>query len=368
MKQPRVTEFTKFINLLMANAPKDYCPWLLRLNPQGKDPIEGISWKNPDARPTIEQATDYMIHGGNIGIAGMSKDPLVDMDCDGLGIHDEEIKPTLLTRSRSRLGRHGFYWNIDTPKIPNISTEDDGEVRSRGQFVVCAGSYVPVTDEELALIPIADRINAGYYTVDNSVSPVTLTFEELPKIFRETWKRKHSGMKPKAQKKTSGFKLPEKHSAVFDVTVFDIYRKITKNNILPRESERWASLFHDSKTSANMSITADGLLHCWRHNYSFNGLQALIVLSKYMNCSQAGTPHDDEDSEGIPSEMIGDNQAIFEAWCYAKKERYIPEDDPIPTKALAFIAYKHFHFKAEIDKPLPRSIYNRALAIVESEY
>lgn len=367
-KQPRVDEFKKFINLLMSNAPEGYEPFLLRLNPQGKDPIDNVSWKNPNSRPTISQAIDYMRHGGNIGIAGMPKDNLVNVDCDGLGIKDDEIKPTLIIRSRSRVGRHGMYWNFENSKIPNIATEDQGEVRSRGEYVVCAGSYVAPDEDKLYLIPENDLVNAGYYTVDNAIAPNTLTFEELPKIFKETWVKLHSGRKPSDKKKCSAFKMPEKHSALYDVTVEDIYKKIKKTNILPFETKRWASLFHDSKTDANMSMSNDGLLHCWRHICSLNALQALTVLSGYMTCSQAGTPHNDDTGESLESAVVGDNRAIFEAWKYAKKEGYIPIDDPIPIRALNYIAAKHLHFYAKEGERLPCNIYLNAIKIVEESY
>ena len=78
-KLPRVNEFIRFINILRSNAPVGYYPWLLRLNPCGKDPIEGISWKSEKSRVTIEQAIDYMRYGGNIGIAGTKNDNLVNL-------------------------------------------------------------------------------------------------------------------------------------------------------------------------------------------------------------------------------------------------------------------------------------------------
>jgi putative DNA primase/helicase len=240
-------------------------------------------------------------------------------------------------------------------------------VRSKWQYVVAAGSYVPVTEEELQRIPIEDRQNAGYYTVDNAVSPVTITFDELPQIFKDTWQKKHSSMKPRVNKITS-FKLPEKHSKLYDITVFDIYRKIKQTNKIPLETNRWGSLFHDSKTGANMSITDDGLLHCWRHNYSFNALQSLAVLSGYMSCEQAGTPHSDPDCGKLESEIVGDNGAIFHAWKYAKENGYIPLDDPIPVKAMYYIADKHLHYRAKEGERLPANIYRQVIKIVEDSY
>lgn len=366
-KKPRVNEFIRFIQLLGAKAPEGYTPWLLRLTPQGKDPIPDVSWKKQYALVTISQAIDYMAHGGNIGIAGTAKDNLSILDRDNDLIPDSEVKPTLTVRSRSRVGKHGYYWNFSDPKLPNIPTENAGECRSKWQFVVAPGSYVTVDD--ITTIPEYDKVNAGFYTIENAIPPATITFEELPKIFRDTWLQKHNSMKPRKTTTKSDFKLPEKHSALFDVTVFDIYKKIKKTDKLPWDTQRWASIFHDSKTDANMSMTRDGMLQCWRHNCSFNALQALIVLSKYMNCTQAGTPHSgDDDTEDSVSDMVGDNQAIFEAWYYAKKEGYIPKDDPVPVRAMMYLASKHLHYNAKEGQKLPRLIYNQVIKILEDKY
>jgi threonine dehydrogenase-like Zn-dependent dehydrogenase len=107
-KMPRVSEFIAFIKLLGANSPENYSPYLIRLNPGGKDPIEGVSWKSPAGKLTINQAIDYMKHGGNIGIAGTTDDNLVNMDNDGGIVQESEVKPTLMVKTRSRIGRHGL--------------------------------------------------------------------------------------------------------------------------------------------------------------------------------------------------------------------------------------------------------------------
>lgn len=357
-KQPRVNEFKHFMKLLLKNAPSNYQPWLLRLNPHSKDPIEGISWKSPQARLTIDQAMDYMRFGGNIGIAATTSDNLVNMDCDGGIIKDNEVKSTLKVRTRSRLGVHAFYWNVDKDKIPNIPTNQAGEVRSQWQFVVVAGSYV---ETDPLKIPEAERANAGYYTIENAQAPSTITYLELPKVFRDEHEKRIASpirqpldFDPK--------KAKQKHSALFDITAYDV---CLREGGKTKDGERWPSLFHDSDTQKNMSYSSKGLLHCWRHECSFNGLQALTVLSGYMSCNEAGSPHD-----GTPgmSSIIGDDGAIFHAWLYAKSHGYITKEDPIPVRALNYLALKHLHFKAEKDKLLPRNIYERVLKIVKEEY
>jgi len=358
-KTPRVNEFIRFIELLLSNAPDHYQPYLIRLNQGSKDPISGVSWKNPSARLTVDQAIDYMQHGGNIGIAGTTNDNLVNMDCDGGIIQPQEVKPTLTVRTRSREGLHAFYWNADSNKIPNIPTDEAGEVRSQWQYVVAAGSYV---ETDPSTVSEQEQENAGYYTVENVQSPNTITFEELPQVFLEEHTKTvqtpihiPSTFNPK---KASG-----RHSALFDITAYDVCLREGGKTI---EDERWPSIFHGSGSGKNMSYSSDGLLHCWRHHCCFNGFQALTVLSGYMTCLAAGSPH--KNSVAGPSQVIGDNGAIFHAWLYAKQHGYIPKDDPLPTKAMHYIATKHCNYTAKTDQLLPRDIYNQVLKIVSEVY
>lgn len=357
-KMPRVGEFITFLQLLGGNAPNDYSPWLIRLIPGSKDPISGVSWKSPEGKLTIYQAIDYMRHGGNIGLAATTNDNLVNMDCDGGIIQENEVKPTLMVRTRSRIGRHAFYWNIDTPKIPNIPTDEAGEVRSIWQFVACAGCYV---ETDPMKVPEAERENAGFYTISNIQVPSTITYSDLPKIFRET----HEKVKAAPIRTPSTFNpkmATGKKSAVFEIDATDVCRREGGTTTV---NERWSSLFHDSDTGKNMSLSNEGLLQCWRHNCSFNGLQALVVLSGYMRCNEAGSHHK---NSGGSSQMIGDNGAIFHAWKYAKERGYIAKDDHIPVRAMNYIAEKHLHYKAQKDKPLPINVYKLVLKIVTEEY
>jgi putative DNA primase/helicase len=299
-----------------------------------------------------------MRHGGNIGIAGTEFDNLVNMDCDGGIIQDAEVKPTLMVRTRSRVGKHAFYWNADTPKVPNIPTDDAGEVRSQWQYVVAAGSYV---ETDPSKVPETERENAGYYTVEIAKAPSTITYSELPKAFREEHERKQTA----PQRNPSTFnpkKASGRHSALFDVTAYDVCLREGGKTV---DGERWPSIFHDSDTQKNMSYSRNGLLHCWRHECSFNGLQALAVLSGSMTCNDAGSPHKGKAGASL---VTGNDGAIFHAWRYAKQQGYIPKDDPIPVRAMHYIAEKHLGYKATRDAKLPTAIYNQVLRIVQEEY
>ena len=359
MPEPRIFEFTKFSSLLTPHIPQ---PWFFKLSVGNKNPLPGksypgYSWKHPDARLTTESAAEWMKQGGNIGIAATADDPLVNMDVDGGKIHLSEVKPTLMVCTRSRIGVHAFYL-CQHPKIPNIPTDDAGEVRANWQYVVAAGSYV---ETDPAKVPREERENAGYYTVINPVPPTTITYPELPRIFREV----HEKINAAPTRKPSTFNpiMAKKHSAIFDITATDVVNREGGDTHI---GKRWPALWHDSDTGINMSLSTNGLIHCWRHSRSFNGLQALTVLSGYMNCMDAGTPH--RGAGGGSSLVIGDNGAIFHSWLYAKTHGYIVEDDPIPVKAIYYIAEKHLGFYPEENAILPTEVYRQALKIVEEKY
>lgn len=357
---PRPMEFLKFAKLLIVQRPKGYIPWFFRCAPCGKEPaLQFGSWKHPKNRIKIHEALTWMKHGGNIGIAGTDHDLLVNLDADGGIIQHEELKPTLTTRSRSRIGLHKFYFSHEKNKIGNIPTDDAGEVRSSWQYVLAAGSYV-TTDPNT--VPQKQRNDAGYYTVEDPQPPTWITYNELPEIFKNAHK-KTIHVKAKTPRPFTPTMAKGKHSALFDLTAQDIvYRE--GGHIQP--SKRWGSLFHGSTTDANMSLSTEGLLHCWRHGVSHNALQALTVLSGYMTCAEAGTPHR---KSGAPSSMVtGNNGAIFNAWIYAKNHGYILDTDPIPVRAMWYIAKKHLNYTAKTNKKLPTLIYNRVLRIVREVY
>lgn len=360
--KPRIEEFEVFVENLMKTAPIGYKPWFFRCAKKGKDPdvqkTRGNprkSWINPQAQLSAYAAIRCMEKGWNIGIAGMGQDHLVNIDLDGENVEKKLLKPTLTTRSRSRTGIHGFYFTADKNKIPNISTDEEGEVRSQGQYVIAAGSYVPTDPDE---VPTKYRDTAGYYTVETARGPNWITYDELPKFFRE----RHEKELSRPRKTVSTFdpkKARGAHSSVFDITALDVLLRETGRK---NPSQRWGSIFHDSTTEANMSISTQGLLHCWRHNVSHNGLTALTVLSGHMTCLEAGTPH----KGGGQSRVVRNDNALFCAWVYAKKNGYIDEDDRMPVRAMRHIARKHLGYEPKKGERLPRRIYNEVIDFMEA--
>jgi putative DNA primase/helicase len=150
--KPEVDEFCRFYDLLTEAAPDDYTPWLFRVRSGDKAPATQFgSWKDESARLDLDAAVEWMEEGGNIGIAGTADDELVNVDIDDEDETDiDDLKPTLIGRSRSRTGVHAWYFAAE--EIPNIPTDTAGEVRTSWQYVVAPGSYVETDPEVLSLL------------------------------------------------------------------------------------------------------------------------------------------------------------------------------------------------------------------------
>jgi len=350
----RPEELKKFIKLLMKEAPEGYKPHLFRCQRKSKAPeLKFGSWKDKKNKLTPKEALKWMKKGNNIGIAGMNDDPLVNVDIDDdEKTEKNDLKPTLIARSRSRTGMHAFYFTKDN--IPNIATNEAGEIRTNGQYVIAPGSFVPC-DKNVK--------NAGYYTVEEENSVSWITFKELPEVFIKKHKKNQERNKVNVQRRNFDPKQSDgKTSALYEIDTRDIVM-MEGGSTTPKD--RWTAIFHGSDTKMNMSFS-DGLLHCWRHSVSHNALQALTTLSGYMSCEEAGSPH--KESSAGPSGIINDDGAIFHSWIYAKKNGYIPKDDPCPVRALHYIARKHDICEPEEGKKLPPWAYNRIIKILEEEY
>lgn len=371
MTEPRPDEFRRFHDLLTEHAPDGYEPWYFRCEKESKAPdLSYGSWKDESARLSVEEAVDWMEKGGNVGIAGTDTDPLVNVDIDDEDkTTPSDLKETLIARSRSRTGVHAWYFAAPGEEIPNIPTDNAGEVRANWQYVVAPGSYV---ETNLENVPDGEEEDAGYYTVEWENEVTSLRFEELPSVFREHHKQsEQQETEPELTEE-----LPDKtddgssrKSALFDITASDVVRKEGGNT---DTGDRWSSLWHGSATDANMSLSDRGRIQCWRHNVAHGGLQALAVLSEYNGkCEQVGTGHKGSNA-GASSLKREDGAHIWHAWKYAKENGYLPDDDPVPYSAIRYLCRdRELCAVTEIpddpdDGTIPAHAYDMALKTIEN--
>jgi putative DNA primase/helicase len=356
-------EFKRFHILLVRGAPKGYMPFYFPLEQNGKDPRKNISWKNN--RKTFGEAYYLMKKGFNIGIAATSNDPLVIVDVDDLE-QVPEIKPTLQVTSRKRIGRHNYYFSPDGSAKKNIATKDAGEVRANWQYVVAPGSFVPCSQEEIDRIPEDEKINAGRYTLNNELPVTEITFEELPDVYKVRYTEiihdEVEAVTKRIERKFTHRPSSGIHkSALWDLDITDVSGvRDTQGRRVPMPPE-----IHGSETGKNCSVS-EGLLHCWRHNVCHNAFSYLAMLAGVMSCERAGRPHGGHYFGADPQ----DGETVFKVWEYAKNQRLIPQDDPIPQRALTYYAIKRGLCKKEDltrDGRLPPIIYQIALLVAKQE-
>ena len=364
----------------MQEAPEGYEPHYFRVQSGAKPPeLRYGSWKDESARMGVDEATAWMNAGGNVGIAGTSDDCLVNIDIDD---EDEtsidDLEPTLIARSRSRTGFHAWYFSAEPGAVPNIPTDSAGEVRADWQYVVAPGSYVKTDPDS---VPDDQRDDAGYYTIEHENPVASIGFDGLPKVFRETYERNQriaaEAEENREEREFDPTATDGDQSALFNIDAKDVVRQ--EGGDL-RVDKRWTSLFHGSETDANMALSSEGLLHCFRHNVAHNGLQSLVVLSDYIPngdraCERVGTAH--SNSGGSPSCISGDDSAIWHAWKYAKLNDYVPEDDPVPYRAIKHLC-REMGVVSESEIPddydpeegnrLPAYAYNSAISAIENRH
>lgn len=313
-------EFVKFYNLLMQGAPERFSPWIFVLEQRGKDPLSSRPWAAEKSKLSFDEAVRFMEYGYNLGISARDNDALCLIDVDDMNaIPETDIKPTLSVMTRSRAGMHYYYYTTDPDCICNLPT-DVGEVRSCNQYLVCPGSYVR-TDP--STVPDDQKEFCGYYTLYNNTLPVYITFQEFPKVFRDHRDKINHAPNPQ-KREPSGHKSK---SALFDLTIDDVIS-------YPRNKYRFPSPFHDTKSGANASVSG-GLIHCWRHLVSANPLQALSVLAGMYTCQQAGVSHANGGS-GASMLDLQDGETLYNLWWYARRNGYIPANDPPPNAALRY--------------------------------
>jgi Bifunctional DNA primase/polymerase, N-terminal. len=356
-------EFKHFHERILKNAPRGYTPYYFSLKIGGKDPLEGISWKKN--RKTFAEAYYLMKRGFNIGIAATSSDPLVIVDVDDME-QVPEVKPTLQVTSRKRIGRHNYFFGFDGSAKKNIATKDAGEVRSVWQYVVAPGSFVQCSEQEMDRIPENEKVNAGKYTLKNELPVSEITFEELPEVYKIRYSEiVHDEVElaiRHAKRKHTGQRQAGKHrSALWDLDITEVSGvRDTGGRRVPIPSE-----IHGSETGHNCSVS-NGLLHCWRHDVTHNAFSYIAMLAGVKTCERAGLPHGGH-YFGADAQ---DGETLFKVWMYAKENRLIPENDPIPSAALAYYALdKGMCKKSDLinEYGLPELIYHVALLVSKQE-
>lgn len=353
-------EFERFYNLL-TTGNNGYVPFIFPLTMSDKDPQADRSWKNN--RIDLETALKLLKHGVNVGIAATSDDNLVIVDVDDM-VAVGDFKQTLTCASRKRVGRHAFYFTDDIKTVDiftdtakqNIAVEDAGEVRADWQYVVAAGSYVPVDEQKYDAIPDNDKCNAGKYSIIEPNAVSSITFNELPMIFTERIndQRKIDIFNKNKPEKEYTITDGQEHSAIYDLTITDVISTTAKNG------KRFPSVFHGSDTGKNTALS-DGMLHCFRCNVAHSPLTALAVLAGVDSCESAGYGHRGTGSSSID---FDDGATIFKIWEYAKRNNIIDVKDKIPTKALVY--YSIFNDICSLDDiedgwKIPPALYNQTL-------
>lgn len=326
-------EFKKFHQLLTLNAPQEYEPYYFTLEPCGKEPRGGKSWKKN--RKTFKEAYTLMEKGFNIGIAA------TDLECDTLCIMDIDdltqvtrYKGTLEVTSRKRIGRHCYYVSPRKTAKLNIATEHAGEMRCKWQYVLAPGSYVPCSEEEIARMPAEEKQFAGRYTVRNPRPVSEIEFSELPQVYRDRYTQARNAELEAAKRivcraNRPAAKIIKYRSKLWDMDVTDVSGvRPTGKKYVPMPDE-----IHGSETGHNCCVD-NGLMHCWRHNTTLCAFAYLAVAAGMTSCERAGMPHGSR-SYGIDFQ---DGETIFEVWRYAKARGFIPENDPIPHNALIYYA------------------------------
>jgi len=336
-------QFEKFYNLLMKEVPEGYIPWFFPCEKNGKNPspiaILNInpnskgSWHHESARLSKEQCIEHIKLGYNIGISARKGDPLILIDIDNLEYLNQTTDNTLVINSRKRQGTHAFCWDKDGSAKINLPT-DEGEIRSDNQYVLACGSYVPfnldkekdrkVFEEELLEETKNDPL-LGYYTVKEEKIPRFISFDELPKFFKDKEKQNialESSIKQREEKES--YSKIGKYTDLFKLKISDITGPVNSG-------ERVGHPLHESDTGANFSLNQDGSLgYCWRHMVSLNAVQYLCVKAGYAKCEDAGTPMK---GRGI-SKIRGDKKAFKIAYEEALKLNLIEEkhDENLASK------------------------------------
>lgn len=382
-------EFRRFHELLTKDRP-DYKPYYIALREDGidingdltgKKPVTGMRWWLDRKRISADDAIRNLEHGMNVAIVATENDSLTLIDIDDLKVIPvSEMKPSLSTISRSRMGGHFFYFRDDDARLKkNVTLSEIGEIRTNTYYVVAPGSYVRTTDIPTDQIPPDQRGNAGKYTIENAAPVSDITYSEIPQLFRGAIEKaeesnriaeenKAKREKERAESIASGVPDAKYGSRLFDRDYITIYDVIGESH---EPQERFKNPLHPGArgTSAAMS-EKDGTIYlqCYSHGVSHTPQSALAVLAGIADCADAGKAFG---TSGAGASCIDykDGRTQYGLWHYAKKKGIIPADDPMPRRALVWYAVENGICKSDEieDNWLPAKAYNEAISIFETE-
>ena len=141
------------------------------------------------------------------------------------------------------------------------------------------------------------------------------------------------------------------HSALFGLTIRDV-TGLSEGYRGPNPLGH-----HGESENYCVLLGEHGVLYDHKYKVAYNALTYLLV--------DAG-----ERRPASPNGRLEDGE-VFASWRHAKREGCIPDDDPIPHRALQYVAREHDLVETAdiIDGwKLPREAYNAALATVRDEY
>lgn len=344
------SEFMRFHLLLTKNAPDGYEPHYIRVNAgdavgENGEPT-GKKSSGKHTKITVAAAVRRIERGLNVGIAARETDELVIIDVDDPDmVRPAELKPTLTAMSRSRNGYHYFYFSgnmTDKRLMSNTKISKVGEIRVDNWYTLAPGSWVDTADIS-GEIPSEQIKNAGKYTIESDNVTAHITFEELPKAFRDhieatqvTNAEADKITTPRHEKRAARQKSADKTgSALFTLQMGDVIHIPNGDS-----SARFVNPLHRGGKKPTAGISANGLLQCYSHGVSHTPLSALAVLAGVADCESAGQGHRSS-SVGASTVNMADGGTFWKIWRYAMLNGLLPKDDPIKWSALVWYAIDH---------------------------
>lgn len=245
---------------------------------------------------------------GNYGIYATAKDDLVILDIDDYGGLDNreglealDELPDTFEQESPHGGTHRFF-AIDITKDGRLATaalEDKfgkanlkpswGEVRSKNQYVVGAGSQLDGCGKDWC--DSCETEEGGNYTIKHDRPIARIEADDLISVLKQDPDLTEIDKERRPQRtKTESIDL--------DIGIYDVISRAYE------PGQRAAHPTHGSDTGSNFKVDEDGdTWRCWRHSTTGNALHLLGMEEGLLKCGEW-------DSRQISSSKWGE---IFEA-------------------------------------------------------